>query len=642
MKRNNKKSIEECDIDSTLKKYWGYSEFRPMQREIINSVLAGRDTLALLPTGGGKSLTFQVPTLHMEGLCIVITPLIALMKDQVDKLRSLSIPAVAIHSGLSHRQIDIALDNCIYGDTKFLYISPERAATEMFRYRVQRMNVSLIAVDEAHSISQWGYDFRPSYMKLAELREHTNNAPILALTASATLRVVDDIVDRLKLDEPLILKGKFSRSNLVYAVRQVEDKDDQLDRVINSVAGSGIIYVRTRNGAEMLSAQLNKKGIDATFYHGGLPHTERSLRQEEWIKNEVRVMVATNAFGMGIDKPDVRFVVHYTICDSLENYYQEAGRAGRDGKRSYALLLYSPDDTKRIVKGFNTEFPPIEKIKEIYEQICSYLQIAIGEGEMSSHIFNIYDFCSQYRLYRGVVVSAIKILEVNEYLTLTEELANPARIMFCVNRDDLYKIRISHDDLDHFLRVIMRLYEGLFTGFRQISEIEIAHWSGYTVPKVKDLLKRLWQMRIIKYVPSNQSPLIYLNCERLEVGNLYISPESYKIRKELNEIKFSNMLRYANNSSKCRSQLFEEYFGVDLSGDCGVCDICLENKRNAKNKPSSIEEQITKLISQNELTIKEIVTQIEASNDVIVTAIDGLINNNKIALQSSGKLKVVE
>ncbi len=639
MKQKRGAKAESGDISQILKRYWGYDEFRPMQRDIINSVLSGRDTIALLPTGGGKSLTYQIPALAKDGICIVITPLIALMKDQIDRLRQLSIPAVAIHSGLTPRKIDIMLDNCVYGDTKFLFISPERAANEIFRYRLQRMNVSMIAVDEAHCISQWGYDFRPSYLKIAELREHTDNAPILALTASATPRVVEDIIDKLKLDNTKILRGSFKRPNLVYAMRQVEDKDAQLMRVIERVEGSGIVYMRTREGVEKLCKKLCDQGVNATYYHGGLPHTERGMRQDEWLSGEVRVMVATNAFGMGVDKPDVRFVVHYTMCDSVESYYQEAGRAGRDGKRSYALLLYAPDDNQRLQKRYQSEFPPIDKIKEIYDKICSSLQIAIGDGEMSSHIFNIYQFCAQEKLYRGTVLNAIKILDSNGYMSLTDEMENPARVMFCVNRDELYKVRVDHDDLDHFLRVLLRLYEGLFSDFRQINESEIAHWSGYDVVKVKEFLTRLWQMRLIRYVPSNKSPLIYLDTERLSIQDLYISPKSYKLRLEQAQAHFEGMLRYTTNTNQCRSQFFDDYFGVEQSEPCGVCDICLKQRRHSKS--TDISEQIIELLKHNELSTKEIVDKISAQPDKIISHINKLIESEKVLQKSNGKLQLL-
>ncbi len=638
-----KKVVEKLEIGALLKKYWGYDEFRPMQRDIINSILSGRDTLALLPTGGGKSLTYQIPALHNEGLCIVITPLIALMKDQVDRLRSLSISAVAIHSGLSPRQIDIALDNCVYGDVKFLYVSPERVASELFRLRVQRMKVSMVAVDEAHCISQWGYDFRPPYLTLSQIRQHTGNVPILALTATATPAVVDDIVDKLALRDPKILRGDFTRKNLTYVVRTIEDKETQLMKVLESVAGSGIIYVRTRASAEQLAKTLSEQGVTATYYHGGLPHTERALHQEEWLKGEVRVMVATNAFGMGIDKPDVRFVVHYTMSDSLENYYQEAGRAGRDGKRSYALLLHSSNDSSRILKRYETEFPPIERIKDIYDKICSSLQIAIGDGEMSSHIFNIYEFCAKEKYYRGMVLSAIKILDDNGYLTLTEELANPARIMFTMSRDDLYKVRVSHNDFDHLLRVILRLYEGLFSDFRPISEIEIAHWSGYNILKVKDLLTQLWRMRIIRYIPSNQSPMIYLNSERLSVADLYISPESYKFRQEQRRIHFENMLKYTTNASQCRSQFFDDYFGIEQSTPCGVCDICLDEKRQGKREnKSSIKEQLIELLGSGELSSKQITQLLDAPTEDITVLTEQLLGERVIKQLPNGKIALAK
>ena len=494
-------------VAATLEKYWGYKSFRPGQEAIIESILAGRDTLALMPTGGGKSLTYQVPTLVREGLCIIITPLIALMKDQVDRLRQMGIAATAIHSGMSYTQIDIALDNCVYGDMKFLYIAPERLATEAFRLRVERMRVSLIAVDEAHCISQWGYDFRPSYLRIAEVRERLPEVPVLALTASATKVVADDIMHHLGFAEPHILRSSFARPNLSYAVRTTDDKTEQLLRIIENVPGSGIVYMRSREGCEQLAETLRSKGFSASYYHAGLPHVERSIRQEEWTSGKVRIMVATNAFGMGIDKADVRFVVHFSMCDSLESYYQEAGRAGRDGRRSYAVLLTSSDDESKIVKRFDMEFPPLEDIKSIYEKICDYLQIAIGDGLYASFIFNIHDFCQRERIYAGKVRAALDLLEQNGYMTLTEEMENPAKIHFCISRDELYRIRVGRNELDHIIRSILRLYNGVFTEFRAIDYQAIATHSGYTIERVKELLKRMWQLRIIRYIPANTSPI---------------------------------------------------------------------------------------------------------------------------------------
>ncbi len=633
-------------IYDLLKRYWGYESFRSMQLEIIRSVMARRDTLALMPTGGGKSLTYQLPTLAGEGLCVVVTPLIALMKDQVDQLRRRGINAVAIHSGLSPRQIDIALDNCLYGDVKFLYVAPERLATELFRVRVARMQVNLIAVDEAHCISQWGYDFRPAYLRIAELREKLPDTPILALTASATELVQRDIMENLHFREPHLLRSSFARPNLSYSVRLTDDKQGQLLRLLQRVEGSGIVYVRTREATEQVAELIREEGITATAYHGGLPHAERSLRQEEWIAGKVRVIVATNAFGMGIDKPDVRYVVHYSMCDSLESYYQEAGRAGRDGKRAYALLLVASDDRERIVRRFDQEFPQLERIKEIYDRICSYLQVAIGDGGGISYNFNIYDFCAREHLYEGLVSSAIKILQLNNYLTLTDAREQPARIIFVVSRDDLYKLRLRHDDLDPFIRTLLRLYNGVFTDFRAIDEQEIATWSGYTVERVRELLRRLWQLRVIRYIPANSSPLLYLHEDRLPKEDLYIAPETYRRRKELTHERFDQMLRYTANETECRSVVLETYFGDAESRPCGICDICLARRRAAK-RASSDEEQTTELDRQilqrlelRPMDIRLLAEQLAASPDHLAERLQQLMGRGVVELAADGKVKI--
>ncbi|WP_418982862.1 RecQ family ATP-dependent DNA helicase [Alistipes sp.] len=578
-------------IYEVLKRYWGFEEFRPVQERIIRSVLDGRDTLALMPTGGGKSLTYQVPTLVREGLCIVVTPLISLMKDQVDRLRTHRIPAVAIHSGLSPRQIDIALDNCVYGDVKFLYVAPERLASEAFRLRVVRMNVTLLAVDEAHCISQWGYDFRPAYLRIAELREKLPGVPVLALTASATRLVAEDIMRHLRFAEEHLLRSSFARPNLSYSVRHTDDKEGQLLRLVRNVAGSGIVYVRTREATEQVADLLRWEGVTAAAYHAGLGHAERSARQEEWLQGKVRVMVATNAFGMGIDKPDVRFVVHYAMCDSLESYYQEAGRAGRDGARAYALLLVAADDSERIARRFEQEFPPLEQVKEIYERVCSYLQVGIGDGAGASMLFNVHDFCAREHLWSGTVLSALKLLQQNGYLTLTDAQDNPARVMFCVSRDDLYKLRVKRDELDHFIRTLLRLYDGVFTDFRPIDEGELATWSGYTVDRVRELLKRLWQLRVIRYIPSNRSPILFFDEERLPRADLYIAPETYARRQELMRERFERMIAYAANGERCRSVVLEEYFGGAEGEPCGVCDICLARRKAEKQAGRQAEIQ---------------------------------------------------
>ncbi len=644
MKKNDDKIYE------VLRRYWGYTGFRSIQEQIIRDVLDGRDTLALMPTGGGKSLTYQVPTLAGEGLCVVITPLIALMKDQVDRLRKLGIPAVAIHSGLSPRQIDIGLDNAAYGDVRFLYVAPERLFTEAFRLRVQRMPVTLIAVDEAHCISQWGYDFRPSYLQIAHLRELLPDVPVLALTASATDKVADDIMSHLKFREKHLLRSSFSRPNLSYAVRHTDDKNEQLLRLVNNVAGSGIVYMRTREGTEQIADLLREKGIAVTSYHGGMAHTERTLRQEEWISGKARVMVATNAFGMGIDKQDVRFVVHYTPCDSLESYYQEAGRAGRDGERAYALLLISSDDPERIVKRFDMEFPPLKQVKDIYDSICNYLQIPIGDGETTSYMFNLHDFCSREHIYSGTVVSALKLLQQNGYLTYTDAEEHPARIMFTVSRDELYRLRVEKEDLDTIIRILLRLYNGIFTEFRPINEGEIATWSGYTVEKVKERLKRLWLLRVIRYIPSNRSPMLFFNRERLDRHNLYISPDTYRRRRELMEERFGSMLRYAQNEERCRSQIIEEYFGDRDAQPCGVCDVCLarrreQNRRLAATSPDDDKALLSRLLERLATSPADphtLAATFPSSPEHLARLLKIALREGKITTLEDGKLKIIE
>lgn len=629
-------------LSEVLGRYWGYKEFRPGQQAVIDAIVNRHDTLALMPTGGGKSLTYQVPTMATNGLCIVITPLIALMKDQVDRLRQMGIAATAIHSGMSYSQIDIALDNCVYGDMKFLYIAPERLATESFRMRVQRMNVVLLAVDEAHCISQWGYDFRPSYLRIKEVRKLLPDVPILALTASATQMVAEDIMRQLEFDKPNIIRSSFARANLSFAVRHTDDKNEQLLRVVNNVDGSGIIYMQSREGCEQLAEVLQQQGISASYYHAGLPHAERTMRQEEWTSGKVRIMVATNAFGMGIDKADVRFVVHYSMCDSLENYYQEAGRAGRDGKRSYAVLLAASDDNSKIAKHFEAEFPPLDDIKSIYEKICNFLQVPIGDGLYSSFIFNIHEFCVRERLFGGKVRAALKLLQQNGYMTLTEEFENPAKILFCISRDDLYKIRIDRQDLDHIIRTILRMYNGVFTEFRSINEQDIAASSGYTVERVKELLKRMWQMRIIRYIPSNSSPMIFFDEERLPTKDIYISPDTYLHRKRLINERFENMVIYASNQTECRSVVIQRYFGDLDAQPCGICDICLAKRKRTKNDAKTLCATTLKLLSQESLEAREICRQIKADPQLVAKAIDILKSENKISATSDGKLTIIE
>ncbi len=630
--------------EQVLQKWWGYESFRPMQREIIDAVLAGRDTLVLMPTGGGKSLTYQVPALMSEGLTIVVTPLIALMKDQVDRLRKQGIAAVAVHSGMDQRQIEIALDNCTYGDTKLLYIAPERLATEAFRVRLRYMKVSIIAVDEAHCISQWGYDFRPSYLRIKELRTFQPEATILALTASATDIVARDIMYHLGFKEEHLLRTSFARPNLSYVVRSVDDKMDQLLRVIRSVEGSGIIYVPTREGCEALCKQLKEQGESVNFYHAGLPSMERGLRQDEWLEGKTRIIVATNAFGMGIDKADVRFVIHYAMCDSLEAYYQEAGRAGRDGKRSYAVLLATRDDVDRTVRLFKAEFPPLDKIKHIYELLMNHLRVAIGDGEGASFTFNIYDFCYATHLSISAAMGAIKILEQNHLLTLIEEHDNPAKLMFTCSRDSLYKLNAGGNDMDLMLRSILRLYNGVFTTFRTINEAEIAAFSHLTTERVHELLRMLWRMHVIRYIPASRTPMIYLDSERLPTSDLFIAPETYRHRYDMTLARIEGMLHYATASDKCRSVMLQEYFGDKEAVPCGVCDVCLERRRanNIDESHDNLEDRIRNALISRVLNIKELVTELALESSEVVEKVDKMVREGKISLSERGKLKINE
>ena len=623
----------------TLKKYWKYDSFRPMQREAIESVLAGRDTLVLMPTGGGKSIIYQLPTLVSDGLCIVVTPLIALMKDQVDALRRRGISAVAVHSGLSSRQIDIALDNCVYGDVKFLYVAPERLSSEMFRLRVDRMNVSLLAVDEAHCISQWGYDFRPAYLRIKELRKCLPDTPVLALTASATPQVAKDIMTQLDFAEPNILQSSFLRPNLSYSVRQTDDKESQLMRIINNVPGCGIVYVRMRNTAERIANYLIEQGESASFYHGGLPNAERTIRQDEWINGKTRIMVATNAFGMGIDKHNVRFVVHYTMSDSLELYYQEAGRAGRDGERSYAVILMSSDDNRRILDIFEKEFPDIQLIQSVYHELCSYLGVAIGDGKEASFIFNIYDFCRHIKQPIITVHNTIKLLQLNGYMTLVEDCEHPARLMFMVTRDELYNIKMQSEKEEDILRTILRLYTGIFSEFRPIDEMEIASVSKHTHTEVHEFLKRLWRANIIRYIPTNHDPLIFLDEERLPARDVYIAPSTYSHRKSLMKERFNHLLHYANESEECRSRIIEKYFCDKMSEPCGMCDNCLARKKQEKSNTINYEEQILSLLDTEPMTVKEVVAKIKGNEQSIIDAIRKLTEDGKISAEDS-KLKL--
>ena len=548
-------------MEATLKKYWGYDSFRPMQKEIISSALEGRDTLAILPTGGGKSICFQVPAMMREGICIVVSPLISLMKDQVENLCARGIRAMAVYSGMSYRDIDIALDNAIYGSYKFLYVSPERLRTEIFRVRVAKMKVNYLVVDEAHCISQWGYDFRPDYLKIRDIRSIIPDAPVIALTATATRFVADDIMKQLGFPESNLLVSGFERPNLKYVIREAQNKLGQLLKICNGVEGSGIVYVAKRKSAEDVAQFLASQGIDAAAYHAGMNGNVRSDIQQAWKSGAKRIIVATNAFGMGIDKGDVRFVAHYEMPASPEAYFQEAGRAGRDGKQAYALLLWNESDVARLKKTAQAAFPPLDYIKDVYQKVFNYLGIAYEEGAMSSRKFDLEDFCRKYKLFSLGAYYAIKYIEMSGYWSLTEEIDIASRINMLVEREALYSQQLS-GDLETLLSVIMRMYPGLFGGYITIDEEKIAAAGHYSVLSVEAKLKMLDAKRILKYIPKVKSPILNIVNERLYEKNLLLPKDEYQSRVERNMARIEAMEAYVRTAADAPEKFLIDYFGL--------------------------------------------------------------------------------
>ncbi|MDR1983446.1 MAG: RecQ family ATP-dependent DNA helicase [Prevotellaceae bacterium] len=623
-----------------LFEHWGYSQFRPLQEEIITSIYNGNDTLALMPTGGGKSITFQVPSLAKDGICIVITPLIALMKDQVENLKSRNIPALAIHSGMAAREIDITLDNALFGNYKFLYLSPERLVTQKIRNYIERMKVNLIAIDESHCISQWGYDFRPPYLRIAEIRDILPDVPVLALTATATPEVVEDIMEKLRFKKKNVLQKSFERKNLSYIVRNIEDKQQYLKKITETMRGSGIVYVRNRKKTKEISDFLKSIGINSDYYHAGLSSEMRSSKQDLWKSGKIQVIVATNAFGMGIDKADVRFVVHLDLPDSLEAYFQEAGRVGRDGKKAYAVLLYNKSDKVKFEQQFRQTFPPVETIKEVYQSVCSYLGVAYGEGKGMVFDFNLMDFSIHAKIYSLTALNALKILEQENYLQVTDEINSPSRLMFTVNRDDLYKIQVENKDLDSFIKLLLRPYSGLFTNYTNIDETYLAKFGNTTVDVIKEYLIQLSRRHLISYIPQKRTPLIILNENRLEEANVRISPENYQFLKERYKNRMDTMINYASSTTKCRSQILLSYFGEENTYRCGQCDVC--KTRNELDMSAydfdRIVEQLKQQITNNEAKLPDIVNNINISSEKVIRVVRWLLDNGKITETSKGTL----
>ena len=586
-------------FQSILQKYWGYPDFRGIQRNIIESIAGGRDTLGLMPTGGGKSITFQVPALAQEGVCIVITPLIALMKDQVQHLKERGILADAIYADKSRSEILQTLDNTIFGGVKILYVSPERLASEMFQTKLRHIHVSFITVDEAHCISQWGYDFRPSYLQIADIREMKPGVPILALTATATPEVVEDIQEKLHFSEKNVFKMSFERKNLAYVVREAEDKQNEMIHILQSVGGSAIVYARSRKRTKEMAQLLSQQGITATFYHAGLDPDVKDQRQKAWQKDEVRVMCATNAFGMGIDKPDVRMVIHIDCPDSLEAYFQEAGRAGRDGKKSYAVLLYNKHDELKLSKRVEDTFPQKELIQDIYEHLAYFYQIGVGSGQGKTFEFDIEKFCIIYKYFPTKVDAALRILERSGYLHYEDNPDGKARVMFLLGRNDLYLLDQLSPSQDAVVTALLRSYGSLFVDLTYIDEALIARQAELTIQQVYFALKSLAARHIIKFIPRRKIPFITYTRDRVDGDKVVIPKEVWESRREQYEKRIKSMIHYAKNDEECRSRQLLAYFGEENDSECKQCDVCLANREEDKEK------ELRMKVAENQIIIED-------------------------------------
>lgn len=601
-----------------LKQYWNYDNFRGIQEEIIESIGKGHDTLGLMPTGGGKSITFQVPALAQPGLCLVITPLIALMKDQVRNLRDRGIKALAVYSGMTREEIVVALENCIFGDYKFLYISPERLDTDIFRAKLRNMKINMITVDESHCISQWGYDFRPAYLKISEIRELLPTVPVLALTATATPEVVKDIQTKLGFrEDSRIFRMSFERKNLAYIVRNTESKQEELLHILNSVSGSAIVYTRNRKRTREVAELLVNNEITATFYHAGLNNDVKDQRQRSWLSGESRVMVATNAFGMGIDKPDVRLVIHVDLPDSPEAYFQEAGRAGRDGQKAYAVLLYAKSDKATLSKRITDTFPDKEYIRKVYEDVNYYFQMAMGDGLGCTFAFNLDEFCRNFKHFPVQADSALKILTRAGYLEYTDEQDNASRILFTIHRDELYKLRETDPETEKLINVILRSYTGLFTDYAYINEDSLAIRSGLTRQRIYEILLMLTRRHILHYIPRKKTPYIIYTRERQEADRLAITRDIYEERKESYITRIKAMTEYATAEDKCRSRMLLRYFGEKNEHNCGLCDVCLSKHHSGMKlgEFQEMENQIREQLETSPLSAATLLNRINGERE---------------------------
>jgi ATP-dependent DNA helicase RecQ len=627
--------------EEVLKKYFGYSSFRSPQAEIIQAVVEQKDVVAILPTGGGKSICFQVPALMMEGLCLVVTPLIALMQDQVQQLKQKGIAAIAIHSGLSHREIDILLDNCIYGQQKFLYLSPERLQTELFQERLKKMKVNLIAVDEAHCISQWGYDFRPPYLQIAQLRELKPKVPFIALTASATKQVKDDIVDKLQLKKPEVFQISFARDNLSLVIRKTETKEKKLLEILSKVPGPAIVYVRSRKATETLTKLLQKNKIAVTFYHAGLNHQERSTRQEQWINDRSRVMVATNAFGMGINKANVRTVIHMDLPEDIESYYQEAGRAGRDGKKSYATLIFHEVDAQSLRHKVEQSQPGLEYIKKIYQALANHYQLAEGSSQGESYDFDLEQFSKKFSLKPLAVYPALKKLEEVGLILLNDGFYRPSRIHFSIDKKKIYEFQVAQARFDPIIKMLLRLYGGeLYADFIVISESQLAGAMKYSLSEVKLELQQLHQLQLLVYEPASDSAQVTFVLPRQDAERLPINRAMMEARRELHFNKMEAMIEYAEQSHRCRMQVIQEYFDEVTYNTCGVCDVCIDRrKQQDRSVIMDYQNQIIYLLNQKPLLAEDLETLVAPKDhDLFTEVVREMVDGAKIYYDDSWTL----
>jgi ATP-dependent DNA helicase RecQ len=617
---------------------FGYDSFRGIQQQIIESIGAGRDTLGLMPTGGGKSVCFQVPTLAQEGLCLVITPLIALMKDQVRQLRQRGILAETVHAGMMRSEVIRVLDNCILGDYKFLYVSPERLESELFRTKLQYMrNLCMICVDEAHCVSQWGYDFRPSYLQIARLRHLIPyHVPLLALTATATPRVVDDIQERLEFKEKNVFSMSFERKNLVYVVRETMNREEEIVHILKSVPqGSAIVYVRNRQLTSELAKFIESQGITAENYHAGLTEAERDLRQTNWTRGRCRVMVATNAFGMGIDKADVRLVIHYSMPDSLEAYFQEAGRAGRDGKTSYAVLLYNPRDKTTIMQRVAQNYPEPDYIRKTYEHICYFYEIGIDEGAHRTHLFDINRFCQTFQQFPVQTDSALRLLHNAGYIEYRTDNDQRSQLRFSVSKQQLYLLNEGGEEMERLMQTLLRTYTGIFADFVLIDEQHLAHATGLSADRIYQMLKQLAARRIVDFIPHNNQPTITFLLPRIDTERLYLSPSVYSIRKEEYRLRIERMVEYATEQNTCRSRVLLEYFGEENVHDCGQCDVCLRRKKHSDSAHQHLQQRIAELLADHEWHALTELSKLNANHDHLQEALSRMIDEEEVEVQRS-------